>query len=80
MKLIEHISDADKQFLCDYYNATEFSYSLFINVFARIFALKRYFYGKMFSPDRSPDDSSNVCILYALESRMASFYPDVDYR
>ena len=80
MKLIEHISDSDKQFLADYYGVPEFSYTLFINVFARINALKKHFYDKMFSPDRSPDDSSDVCILYALESRMASFYPDVDYR
>lgn len=80
MKLIEHISDADKQFLADYYGAPEFSYTLFINVFARINALKKHFYDKMFSPDRSPDDLTDICALYALERRMASFYPDVDYR
>ena len=80
MKLIEHISEKDKQFLTDYYGVPEFSYTLFINVFARINALKKYFYDKMFSLDRSPDDSSDVCILYALERRIASFYPDVDYR
>jgi hypothetical protein len=80
MKLIEHISDADKQFLADYYGVTEFSYTLFINVFSRIYNLRKHFHDKMFLSDRSPDDSSNVCILYALERRMASFYPDVDYR
>lgn len=80
MKLIEHISDAGKRFLADYYGVPEFSYMLFIDVFPRIHSFKKHFYDKMFSLDSSPDDSSNVCILYALERRMASFYPDMDFK